>query len=938
MSLSFSPGALVTARGREWVVVERLLSGALAVRPLGGGDHDAQLLLPDLEPDLAPATFAAPDSARAGSSIEARLLRDALNLNLRRGAGPFRSFGRLAFEPRAYQLAPLLMALKLDPIRLLIADDVGIGKTVEASLIARELLDRGEINRFAVMCPPHLVDQWVGELRIKFGIDAIAITAASAGKLERGLPIGASLFDIYPFTVVSLDLVKADKRRDDFALKCPDFIIVDEAHACVGTGDGRRQQRFDLLRTLARREQRHIVLLTATPHSGDTGAYSRLLTLLDPSFANLDNANGDEREKLRLKLGDHLVQRRQKDIEAREWGDERLFPKPEKKEETYRLHSEAARFFADVLDYCAEVTERAGTDQRRQRLAFWGTLALMRCIASSPVAAVQALKTRAKLDDLTHDDEKILENRAFDGDDDDMSDDDAEPSSIDDPKLKELLDQATALAIDPRKDEKLKKLRSEVRKLVDDDYNPVIFCRFIATAKGVAAALEAEFSECAVDVVTGEIPSDERRERVETLGADDTKRRILVATDCLSEGINLQSYFNAVVHYDLSWNPTRHQQREGRVNRFGQKSAAVRSLLLYGADNPVDGAVIEVILRKADQIRKATGVPVPLPDDERAMTEALMKAVLLRRKRGDSNQLKLFNDLPEARKIERAWLDASEREKLSQTIFAQRALKPQDVIPEWQKSIKVLGGGAKETHRFLDAALARIAQPLQKQKDGYRFRIPTDPAHLKFRDRLSSAGILDDLRITFDAGPTREFVHRTHPLVATTAELLFESALDPGADPREPSTLARCGIWASKAVTKRTTVALLRLRHRLIPSDGKPAMLAEEAGAIAWTGKETLMLADEGEAALALIDAKAEGDMDSVIRQQRLATALSRLGEVKSDLEAYATRRAEQLAIDHDRVRAATMRDRRTRVARIAVEPVVPVDIVGLYVIVPEVA
>jgi superfamily II DNA or RNA helicase len=938
MTVAFSPGALISVRGREWVVVESLLGGALGVRPLGGMDQDAQIVLPDLEVDLTPARFAAPDSTRAGSSREARLLRDALNLNLRRGAGPFRSFGRLAFEPRAYQLAPMLMALKMESIRLLVADDVGIGKTVEAALIAREMLDRGEVSRIAVLCPPHLVDQWVTELRLKFSIDAVAVTATTAGKLERGLPIGASLFEIYPFTVVSLDLVKTDKRRNDFALKCPDFIIVDEAHSCVGSGEGRRQQRFDLLRALARREQRHMVLLTATPHSGDTGAYSRLVTLLDPEFAYLETATGEQREKLRLKLGDHLVQRRQKDIEAREWGQERLFPKAEKKEETYRLHADAASFFNDVLDYCAEVTTRAGSDQHRQRLAFWGTLALMRCIASSPVAAVQALRTRAKLDELTEADEKLLESRAFDGNDDDMSDDDAEPATIEDPALKALLNQAVALAMDPRKDEKLKKLQAEVRKLVGDGFNPVIFCRFIATAKGVAAALEAEFEECAVDVVTGEIPSDDRRARVERLGGEVDKTRILVATDCLSEGINLQSYFDAVVHYDLSWNPTRHQQREGRVNRFGQKKPIVRSLLLYGADNPVDGAVIEVILRKAEQIRKATGVPVPLPDDERAMTEALMKAVLLRRKRIDKSQPMLFDSLPEARKIERAWLDASEREKQSQTIFAQRALKPQEVIPEWQKSLKVLGGGSEETHKFLDAALARIAQPLQKAKHGFRFRLPTDAAQAAFRDRLAAGGIVEDLHISFEPGPEREFVHRTHPLVATTAEMLFERTLDPLSDPRDLATLARCGVWASKAVKKRTTIALLRLRHRLVPSDGKPALLAEEASAIAWTGNEKLTLAEEGEAALALLDAQAEADLEPNIVRQRLDVALMRLPEVTADLDGHATRRAEQLGLDHDRVRAATMRDRRTRAARVSVEPVTPVDIVGLYVIVPEIA
>lgn len=938
MKASFAPGSLVAVRGREWVVVETLSEEALSIRPLGGIDDDTQVLFPALEKELRAAIFAPPSSDRSGPSVEARLLREALNLNLRRGAGPFRSFGRLAFEPRAYQLAPLLMALKLDPVRLLIADDVGIGKTIEAGLIAREMLDRGEVNRLSVLCPPHLVDQWSSELAGKFGIEAVAVTATSANRLERGLPIGASLFEVYPFTVVSLDLVKSNQRRNDFANKCPDFIIVDEAHACIGTGEGSKQQRYNLLSKLSKREQRHIVMLTATPHSGDTLAFSRLTALLDPEFVNLDTLTGEEREKLRMRLGDQLVQRRQRDIEARAWGEGRIFPTAEKKEETYRLHPVAAKFFSNVLDYCATVTERVGTDQRRQRLAFWGTLALMRCIASSPVAAVQALKTRSTIEQPTEEEEKVLKNRAFDGDDDDMTSDDAEPASIEDPELQVLLDQAIELAKDPRKDEKLKKLRTEIQKLLSDGFNPVVFCRFIATAKGVGAALEAEFTDAAVDVVTGEIPSDERRARIEALGADDAKQRILVATDCLSEGINLQSYFDAVVHYDLSWNPTRHQQREGRVNRFGQNSKVVRFLLLYGEDNPVDGAVLEVILRKAEQIRKATGVPVPLPDDERAMTSALMQAVLLRRKKRDAHQPMLFDELPEARKIDKAWMDASEREKQSQTIFAQRALKPEGVIPEWQKALKVLGGGAGQTHRFLDDAFARLGLTLLQAKSGYRFAVPKAFEHQDFKDRLSAAGVPETMRLSFKPGPENEFVHRTHPVVAVTAETLFERALDASSDPKHPATIARCGAWQTRAVSLRTTVVLLRLRHRLIPADGKPAMLAEEASALAWTGNEKLGLAAEGEDALSLIDSKAEIDLDPGVRKQRIDAALARLPELTADLEAHANARAGQLALDHERVRAATMRDRRTRVARVSVEPVLPVDIIGLYVLIPDIS
>jgi len=129
-----------------------------------------------------------------------------------------------------------------------------------------------------------------------------------------------------------------------------------------------------------------------------------------------------------------------------------------------------------------------------------------------------------------------------------------------------------------------------------------------------------------VGVVTGELAPEERKAVVAELGEAD--RPMLIATDCMSEGINLQEHFNAVVHYDLSWNPTRHEQREGRVDRFGQESRVVRATLMYGQNNPVDAVVLKVILRKAKKIREDLGVPVPLPDNDHSLTQALMQAVL----------------------------------------------------------------------------------------------------------------------------------------------------------------------------------------------------------------------------------------------------------------------------------------------------------------------
>src|SRR5271165_744744 len=445
MTAAFSPGDLVYARGREWVALPSPDEEILCLRPLSGSEADVQLLHPALEREPPRhARFEMPDLKQLATQDGARLLSQALRLSLRRGAGPFRSAARVAFEPRAYQLVPLLMALRLPVVRLLIADDVGIGKTIEAGLILRELIDRGEADRFAVLCPPHLVEQWTGELNAKFDLDAAAVTASSAPRLERGLPPSQTLFDAHPYTVVSLDYIKADKRRDTFARACPKLVVVDEAHACVGTHQS-RQQRFELLKRLAEDRERHLILLTATPHSGDEAAFDRLLSLLDDDFAGASF----ESEASRIRLARHFVQRRRVDITGRDWGEERAFPRHETAERAYDLSPEHRAFHDAVLDYCFGIVEGAGPDQRRRRLAFWGTLALMRCVGSSPAAAVSALRNRLAADP------DRLEEQVFDDDGEESDAVDVEPASgveHADESLLKLIEQAELLvtASDPK--------------------------------------------------------------------------------------------------------------------------------------------------------------------------------------------------------------------------------------------------------------------------------------------------------------------------------------------------------------------------------------------------------------------------------------------------------------------------------------------------------
>ena len=920
MSATISPGDLIYARGREWVALPSSEIEWLYLRPLSGSESDIQILSPELEREsVRPARFDLPDTNEIATQAAARLLSESLRLSLRRGAGPFRSAARLSFKPRAYQLVPLLLALRLPTVRLLIADDVGIGKTIEAGLILREFIDRGEVDRFSILCPPHLVEQWTEELRNKFDIDAVAVTSASAARLERGLLDSQTLFETYPYTVVSLDYIKADKRRDNFSRACPRFVIVDEAHACIGTHKG-KHQRFDLLRRLATDDSRHMIFLTATPHSGDETAYDRLLSLLDTSFAAaaLDNDN------VRRQLAKHFVQRRRIDITGREWGEDRAFPEHKTKECLYNLDKLHQTFHDDVLDYCLGVVEGAGEDQKNRRLAFWGTLALMRCVGSSPASAVSALRNRLSSDPYS------LEEQVFDDDGDEVDAVDIEPTTGlgENNQLQSLILQAEKLVVS--KDPKLEAVIKLLKPLLEEGVNPVVFCRFIATAEHVAKGLQKAFPKIRIEAVTGTLTPEERRLRVEDMGIAD--QRLLVATDCLSEGINLQSLFDTVVHYDLSWNPTRHQQREGRVDRFGQPAPLVRSILLYSPDSAIDGAVLDVILRKAEAIRKATGVTVPLPEERGAVTNALMNAVLL--SKGKTQQLNFLGELAlsqDVQAVEACWRDAEEGAKKSITRYAQNTIKPEEVAPEWKRWQEVMGT-PEQIEQFVKRAMSRLDAPLENTKDS-SYLAPLSHLPESVKERLESRDLSGSIRITFseDRVPAKtELIKRNHPIPATLAETLLEGALDPSSSYLTP--LGRMGAWPTQGISAITTVLLLRLRYKLtVHRQGKPhLLLVEEAETIAFQGLSDTILST-GEEARNLLELEASGNLDKGAIDRLLDQARERVKSLlNNSIENHVKVRSQQLAEDHARVRASNV-----AVPRVSVEAVLPADIIGLFVLVP---
>ncbi|HVT60489.1 MAG TPA: helicase-related protein [Thermoanaerobaculia bacterium] len=936
--MSFEPGALVAARGRDWVVLPESEPDFLLLKPLGGRDDEVAGLHLALE-EVVPATLPSPSPDDLGDFRSGRLLRDAVRLGFRGGAGPFRCFGRIACEPRPYQLVPLLMALRLEPVRLLIADDVGIGKTIEAALILRELLDRGEVRHFAVLCPPQLAEQWQRELSGKFHLETELVLSSTARRLEAACRLDQSIFDLYPATIVSTDFIKSERHRQEFLRSAPELIIVDEAHTCAFSGEARsgRHQRHDLLRALAADTERHLILVTATPHSGKDEAFRSLLGLLGPELANLpEDLAGEANRRQRERLAAHLVQRRRGDIEHY-LGADTPFPRREEREETYRLTPDYRRFFDKALRFAREAVTSPEGDGVRRRVRWWSAIALLRSIGSSPAAAAATLRNRALgLDAATAEEVDEAARRVLldAGEDDPVEALDLTPGADPEPepgpeaplrrRLLDLARQAERLCGAP--DAKLAKARALIGELIGDGYRPIVFCRFIPTAEYLAHALrQALPGEVVVDCVTGLLAPEEREQRIAAL--DPRKARVLVATDCLSEGINLQEHFDAVVHYDLSWSPTRHEQRDGRVDRYGQTSKVVRVLTYYGQDNPIDGAVLDVLLRKQRTIRSRLGISVPVPENPEAVVEAVLAAGLLSRRGGE--QLVFEEFLPQRESLHRAWEAAAEREKRSRTLFAQAAIRTEEVADEVAAVRRAVGSGS-DVAAFVREALGGYRAPSTGESPT-TFVLRDLPASVA--DALRLPRDLERLAVRFapPAAEGQRLLVRTDPLVEGLAGHVLASALDRRLPDRGPAR--RAAVARSRAVSLRTTLVLLRLRLKLseLVRGGQHSALAEEAVLAAFEGAPSAAVPLSAERAEELLAATPDVNVPADVARLQIERMLAERPALEDWFVSLAAERARQLARAHERVR----RSGRPGSGRVEVEPLLPIDLLGIYVFLP---
>ncbi len=819
------------------------------LRPLAGTSDEVitiHRLLSDLlggtypEERISASNFPPPTAENIQDAASAALLWNAARLILREGATPFRSLGRISIRPRLYQLVPLLMALRLDPVRLFIADDVGVGKTIEALLIARELWDRGTIRRMAILCPPYLCDQWEKELREKFNFDPVVLTTSTIAQLERQTPPDQTIYEYYPVQVLSIDWVKSDRNRYLFLNHCPEFVIVDEAHGAAEAAPRNKgqQQRHRLLRDIAQDPSRHLLLLTATPHSGIETAFRSLLALLRPEFAQWDATDFQDPQK-RQKLAIHFIQRTRKDVENL-WKEALCFPKRISRDATYTLSPKYRTLYQKTYNFCFAIIKTGeNLEQQKRRVRYWGALALLRAVMSSPAAAVAALRKRinnARPDEAESDFAPyILESSET------VTEDEPPTPAVE--KLESQLQKSEqqilrslyrdAYAIlGTEHDTKLLTCREEIRKLLAEGFHPIVWCRYVATAVYVGKHLQQlreedpALRDLQVLTITGRMAEEERRAKIASI--DPNFPRILVATDCLSEGVNLQEKFTAVLHYDLPWNPNRLEQREGRVDRYGQPAEQVVAIRFYGKDNPIDGAVLEVLLRKAKEIYEALGTFVPIPENTETVIEAIVNSLFLRNRHGE--QLSLLETNPVLEQLHTEWEAEMERERRFRSHFAMEMTQPAEVKKLLDQVDAVLGS-PDTVREFLLTASQRLGLPIKtvdRSRDLYALHLSASRLQLlpdPIRSVLPSLSRKPWL-ITFTSPTPAEatYIGRNHPLIATLAQFILEQAIE---QPQH-AIASRTGVIRTTAVSVLTTLLLLRVRY-LLQFPQQPPLLAEEA-------------------------------------------------------------------------------------------------------------
>jgi len=820
-------------------VVYSLPDGTVKVRLLGSGEESA---LSVAEADR-PLTF-------EGDPGSFQLACEAKRIDLAFLFDPMMAVHTSNVDPLPHQITAVYESmLPRQPLRFVLADDPGAGKTVMAGLYIRELIVRADARRILIVAPGSLVDQWREELFGKFGLDFHVFTNSGLGVSPSGNP-----FEDHNQMIVRLDQMSRNlELQEKLCAAGWDLVIFDEAHKLAAHYFGSKLEktgRFNLGEKLGK-ETRHLLLMTATPHNGKEEDFQLFLSLLDS-----DRFYGKFRDGVHKVDTSDLMRRMVKE-ELVKFDNTPLFPERKAYTVNYKLSNLEAGLYESVTSYVQEeMGKAANLDGQRKSSVGFALTALQRRLASSPEAIYQSLKRRRKrLTDRVREEKmgirgrqilaETVQSTEIPDDDDDLTADEQET-------LEEtLVDEASAAKTvaelegeililtdlenrakevvgsgQDRKWEELSKLLQNSPEMHDADGRQrkiIIFSEHRDTLNYLQAKIAGVLgSQESIVVIHGGTNRDERL-KAQSLFRSDKEVRVLIATDAAGEGVNLQCA-NLMVNYDLPWNPNRMEQRFGRIHRIGQTE--VCHLWSLVAKETREGAVYHRLLDKlATECEALKGKVFNVLGDvfeERSLRDLMIEAIR-------------YGDQPEVRARLSKRIDSAFDHEHLKSLLNRNALNEQAMSPEQLFSIK----------EEMERAEARRLQPFFVrsffmkafnslggsiyEREAERYEITRVPLEIRERDRRITGRNRREQepvlkrydRVCFDrafikpvdrpALARAELIHPGHPLMLSVTDLILE---------KNTNLLRQGAVFLDNNDAQNEPWVLFLLTHEVKSSDG----------------------------------------------------------------------------------------------------------------------
>ncbi|NBD33763.1 MAG: DUF3883 domain-containing protein [Cyanobacteria bacterium] len=810
------------------------------------GQPHTELLFRDRESTLEIVTEGRPWSFDGNGEL-LRLVSEAHRIRLAHLFDPLLAVHTSLVEPLPHQITAVYSEmLTRQPLRFLLADDPGAGKTIMAGLFIRELLIRGDLQRCLIVCPGSLAVQWQDELSQKFDLPFEILTndrmeAARTGNAFVEIPLAIARLD----QLSRNDDLKAKLRQTDW-----DLVVVDEAHKMSASffgGEIRETKRYKLGKLLSSLT-RHFLLMTATPHNGKEEDFQLFLALLDS-----DRFEGRFRDGVHACDPSDLIRRLVKE-DLLKFNGKPLFPERRAHTVQYQLSELESVLYQQVTDYVREEFNRAEAlinDGRKGTVGFALTI-LQRRLASSPEAIYQSLKRRRERLQRRLQEEEVrkrgmsaeldfgtmINPEDWDDDFEDYSSQERESTE------EEVVDQASAaqtiaelqaeidqlselenLALrvkqsgKDRKWEELSKLLQDRAEMFDaGGYRRklVIFTEHRDTLNYLTQRIGTLLGRPEATVTIHGGMGREERKKAEEAFKQDVNVDVLIATDAAGEGINLQRA-HLMVNYDLPWNPNRLEQRFGRIHRIGQTE--VCHLWNLVAEETREGDVYLKLLQKLEVEQTALGGKI---------FDVLGKAIAGKELRELLIEAIRYGDRADVKaKLNQAVTERVERERL-QALLEERALARDSMdatkIQKIRESMERAEARKVQPYfiaSFFLEAFQRLGGTI-RQRESRRYEITHVPAVIRNRDQIIGMGSAIMRRyericfqkelISVSGKPLAEFVCPGHPLLNATIDLILE---------RHRDLLRQGAILIDENDFSETVRALVYLEHSI--QDARPA-------------------------------------------------------------------------------------------------------------------